>query len=267
MKNLPAYIITMTNNSASMHSARMCQKSIKEFHSSLVPLYFEATTPETIRIDIEHEIPKLKPWLLDDQGNVKFNWPTDPSQEHLDLTSGVYKKAYNAVDQNKVIACAISHIRLWNLCAEQDVPMMILEHDARFVRSFWRRWLSQKPEKLADGDLLSHSNQWWNGVVSINDPRGATRRANTFHARMQGVIGCRPTPTVNSSDDPPLAQGLPGNSAYCIKPWAAEELLKGIQTYGLWPNDAYMCKELFPWLQSYYPYFTQVAGTPSTTTL
>jgi hypothetical protein len=73
-------------------------------------------------------------------------------------------------------------------------------------------------------------------------------------------------PTVNTVDEPPMPQGLAGHSAYYITPKGAKKLLDMIPEIGMWPNDAYMCKELFPWIRVVYPYFTRVQGTRSTTT-
>ena len=67
-------------------------------------------------------------------------------------------------------------------------------------------------------------------------------------------------------DDPPYPQGLAGHSAYYIEPEGAKELLDKVETYGMFPNDAYMCRELFPWIRVVYPYYTRISGESSTTT-
>jgi len=61
--------------------------------------------------------------------------------------------------------------------------------------------------------------------------------------------------------------GLAGNSAYAIRPSLAARLLKEIESTGMWPNDAIMCRQLFPnTLKVVYPYYTNVEQGISTTT-
>ena len=44
-------------------------------------------------------------------------------------------------------------------------------------------------------------------------------------------------------------------------------LLEKLKEVGCWPNDALMCKQLFPnELKVIYPYYTRVQGIQSTTT-
>ena len=66
-----------------------------------------------------------------------------------------------------------------------------------------------------------------------------------------------------------VPQGLAGNSAYIIKPWAAAEVIKRVKQLGAWPNDAMLCYQNFRanFLGVTKKYYTKVQGTPSTTTL
>ena len=66
-----------------------------------------------------------------------------------------------------------------------------------------------------------------------------------------------------------VPQGLAGNSAYIIKPWAATEVIKRVKQLGAWPNDAMLCYQNFRanFLGVTKKYYTKVQGTPSTTTL
>ena len=69
-----------------------------------------------------------------------------------------------------------------------------------------------------------------------------------------------------SVDDVEVPQGLAGNSAYLITPKGAKKLLDKVREVGLWPNDAVMCKQFFPWMQVVYPYYTTIQrGLKSTT--
>ena len=62
-------------------------------------------------------------------------------------------------------------------------------------------------------------------------------------------------------------KGLAGGSAYWLEPRVAKEFLEKIKEVGMWPNDAFICKENFMHLRIVYPYYTKVQGVASTTTL
>ena len=113
---------------------------------------------------------------------------------------------------------------------------------------------------------LDVDNNFTGGILGLNDPRGATRKSQLYHEKVvsQKSSPVAEVPWIDSKDIP---QGLAGNSAYIIKPSAAEHLIEKIKHIGLWPNDALMCKQLFPWLQQAYPYYTTVQGIKSSTTL
>lgn len=170
---------------------------------------------------------------------ISWSWPQRKKAvcEKTKLTLTAYKNA----DIRKRIACAQSHYLLWKKCIELDETILILEHDAIFTKRF-------EPFDF-DG-----------GICSINSPINATFNADLYdHLLIEGV---NEVPWVA---DRTIPQGLPGNSAYMIKPWAARELIDLQDTIGWWPNDAIMCRQLCPWLRCYKPYFTQVQGIKSTT--
>ena len=127
-------------------------------------------------------------------------------------------------------------------------PVLILEHDAIFDRPI-----------NFDPDSYRYD------VIGINNPIGATRRSAQFHSTVQLSEGrIVPVPWI---DDKMVPQGLAGNSAYIIKPRGAKALIKAVDDYGLWPNDAIMCKQLIPNMGVTKEYYTRVQGTRSTTTL
>ena len=64
-----------------------------------------------------------------------------------------------------------------------------------------------------------------------------------------------------------IPQGLAGNSAYIIKPWAAKKVIQEVKEIGAWPNDALLCYQNFSFLAVTKKYYTRVQGLPSTTTL
>jgi GR25 family glycosyltransferase involved in LPS biosynthesis len=141
------------------------------------------------------------------------------------------------------VGCAMSHYLLWRQCVLLSEPILILEHDAVFIR-----------------DLPQFD---YKGICQINDPRGATR-----HGAMWSDLMARRGPGVFSKtrvmpDGTP--DGLAGNSAYVIKPFAARELIEKVHDIGLWPNDATMCIQFFPYLEELYPFVTEVRQEQSTT--
>jgi GR25 family glycosyltransferase involved in LPS biosynthesis len=192
-------------------------------------------------------------------------------------------------------------MRTWQTCIEMDEPIMVLESDAIFTRRFtWNNFkhpvapvLSEKgfEKAMRENSELKVNLQrtfkdpkvqmekWFewagqrnvssykpSGIIGLNNPMGATRKASEFNRKATQLIGFQGVPSVDSIGDKPLPQGLAGNSAYIIKPWAAKKLLEKVQEIGMWPNDALMCKQLFPWMQVVWPYYTKVQGTISSTT-
>lgn len=234
-----AYIIVVPD----VQTAMFTVSSLEKTKSDVRPIVFEATTPDTIETHLANEFNYF------DSKTFKWTWPTDASQNHVDMKTGIYKFAYNAMNQDKKVACSLSHMRLWDLCVTMDEPIIVFEPDAIVTR------------RIDPTDLEG------NWVVGLNDPRGATRRSQVFHDKMrhgeEPII--QPVPTVNNIGEFE-PQGLAGHSAYYIEPKGAKELLDKVKDYGMWPNDAYMCKELFPWIRVVYPYYTRVRPTESTTT-
>lgn len=178
--------------------------------------------------------------------NVAWNYPWHGQIN--DFSSGLIKTAYPTQNKDNRIACALSHYQIWKDTANSNQSTMVLEHDAMFIRKF-----------DIDGDALPYA------IIGINDPIGATRRSMDFHEQVQkSTVPYMPVPTI---DDIRVPQGLAGNSAYIIKPAGAQRMLRLVEEFGLWPNDALMCKQLVPSLGVTKTYYTKVQGTKSTTTL
>ena len=132
---------------------------------------------------------------------------------------------------------------------------MVLEHDAFFTRKF-------------EYDTIK--DKFTGGVLGLNSPLKATRLSGKFHEQVVSNHNPSEKFTIIETpwiDDKEIPQGLAGNSAYIIKPFAAKALLNRMKDIGAWPNDALMCKQQFPWLQVIYPYYTEVQGLRSTTSL
>jgi GR25 family glycosyltransferase involved in LPS biosynthesis len=141
----------------------------------------------------------------------------------------------------------MSHYLLWEQCVELDEPILILEHDAVFIRDF--------PQDVE-----------FNGICMINDPAGATPRGTQWsqHMRQRGGEGAFEKTWIRTEKERHIPDGLAGNSAYMVKPWAAQEIINTFHKIGVWPNDATICAQLFPYLEEYYPFITVAKQTQST---
>ena len=236
---IKGYIITLDNNQPSVEACHKCIGSIRNTKSEIDPSVFVATVPRQIKRHLE-EI---------DMGDIVWTYPLTKEEDGLDIKTGLYLRHYPTKKISNRTACMVSHMRLWHKCATGKKPIVILEHDAIFTRKF----VFEPLEKEFKG-----------GILGLNDPRGATRRSDVFHNIASSKMGLQPVPTV---DDAEVPQGLAGNSAYLITPKGAKKLLDKVREVGMWPNDAIMCKQFFPWMQVVYPYYTTIQrGLKSTTT-
>lgn len=215
-----AFIITLIDNPESVAAANKCIDSAHQLGENLTIEPFPAVTPATMY-------------------ECKWTWPL--RKKHICPITGLLLSAYKNADINKRIACAQSHYMLWKKCIELNEPILILEHDALFVKEF-------------------SYNDFDGGAMSINSPIDATFNSKEYDAAL--IDGINEVPYVADMSTP---QGLPGHSAYIIKPWAAQEVIDKQDQIGWWPNDAIMCRQLFPWLRVCKPYYTVVQNTKSST--
>lgn len=189
--------------------------------------------------------------------NLKWKYPDEMMGRNVTIDNPIKDlnhmiiTGYRAQDQEKVKACALSHYELWKHCANSLESFIILEHDAVFIRRFDYLDIAPKsPEPF---------------ICSLNDPRGNTRKGSNYNIMLQSSQHkCVRVPMID--DDWLFPQGLPGNSAYFITPSGAEKMLELVDRYGLWPNDAIMCAQLFDGLYASTTYYTTTQRLPSTTT-
>lgn len=245
----PAFIISDINNRHSVTAVRRLIKSIDDTQSDIQPTVFPATTPATLDRDLRRLSKSKADWT----------YPRHFGHKFIHKKTGMTLTGYRTDDINKVIACAVSHMRLWYIISLGTVPAVILEHDAEFTRKFSYSFFNTR-----------NLNEI--GILGLNDPRGATRKAAIYLQKIldnyktvsESQVASIPVPWVDNDQHAP--QGLAGNSAYIITPRQAYLLLEKVNEVGIWPNDALMCKQLFPQLKQAYPFFTRVQGVASTTT-
>jgi GR25 family glycosyltransferase involved in LPS biosynthesis len=230
-----SYIITIPDHEESEKAADLCVKSSNNVGNEFEIEKFDAITP----LNSDR--------VMRDYG-LKWNYPW--KGQIVDFSTGLKKSAYSTQNQKARVACALSHYTLWKKSIELDENILILEHDAIFEQYLDYKIVEQSP-KLA---------------ISLNNPRFATRRAidyvNKIKQSAPDIQGVVDAPYI---DDRSIPQGLPGNSAYIIKPSGSKKMLKLVADYGLWPNDAIMCKQLLPQLGCTKKFYTRVQGIRSTT--
>ena len=234
---MKSYIITLLDHEESQKASDICIRSSENVGNDFELIKFDAITPD--RVD------KM---LISEK--IKWNYPWEG--QVTDFSTGLIKSSYPTKNKKSRIACSLSHYHLWKSCAHDDTPYLILEHDAFFIRQL-------------EYNIISKSHK---SIISINNPRFATRRAvdylNKIKSSAPDMGGVVFAPTIDSISVP---QGLPGNSAYIIKPDGAKQMLKLVDDYGLWPNDALMCKQLIPNIGCTRKFYTRVQGVRSTTSL
>lgn len=234
---MKSYIIAIPDHKESQLAANKCIQSSLDLQNNFEIVKFDAITPDRVDSMMKSE-------------KIQWNYPWEG--QITDFATGLTKSAYPTKNPKTRIACALSHYHLWKSCASDTEKYLILEHDSIFTRQFHHN-IIDKSHKL---------------IISINNPRFATRRAvdylnkiKTSAPDMGGVVFA---PTIDSQSVP---QGLPGNSSYIIKPAGAKKMLKLVEEYGLWPNDALMCKQLIPQIGCTQRFYTRVQGIRSTTSL
>jgi len=228
-----ARVITIKGNNVSVRGYDALVQSSKKVGNDFEIEMHEATTADIAEVTMRG-------------CGLKWNYPWEG--ETIDFASGLTKRAYPTAYKERRIACAMSHYRLWFECMEKDYPILIMEHDALFVH------------KLDYGFILDSKYD----IIGINNPLMATRKAQRFYDLVKGrTEELQPIPDIDNFNIP---QGLAGNSAYIIKPSGAKAVIDAINQYGLWPNDAIMCKQLIKNMGVTRRFYTKVQGLPSTTT-
>jgi GR25 family glycosyltransferase involved in LPS biosynthesis len=221
-----AFVITLEGHEYSEAKATRCIESAAEF--GIKAEKFKA-------IDQDQAFQSMA------EHGLRWTWANGNISNSTCPITGLAQHPYG--DLASKIGCSMSHYLLWQHCVNTQEPILILEHDAVFLRAL--------PEIE------------FKGVCMINDPAGATHRGEWWseHMTRRGT-GVFSKTMVMSGKRP---DGLAGNSAYLIKPHAAQELISAFHALGVWPNDATACIQLFPYLQELFPFVTRVEQTQSTT--
>ena len=234
---MKAFVITIKDHEYSESQADQCIGTGEDIGKIHVERFYGVNKNEA------YSIMKLRglEWTWADNNTQPSRCPITNLRHHP------YYGANTIPNFSALVGCTMSHYSLYLRCVELNEPILILEHDAIFVREF--------PEFD------------FKGICQINNPKGGGKNGKRLSELLikTGKVGVSPkTPNIGSTKDFP--DGLAGNSAYVIKPFAAQELINKYHEIGVWPNDAIMCIQLFPYLEEYYPFITNVDQAISTTT-
>lgn len=304
MKIVNAYIITMVGHGMSEGQARRGYQSIIQTGSALQPVFFPATTPVTLKEDalklalqVQEHVPEFntdsliyqkETSTITDRWRINYTYPRIPGSSNRKAVintvagrtqrgDGFYDPATDLVLKPyaglwKVTAsCSLSHFRSWLQCIKLNEPIVVMEHDAMFVKNFNVSMIQEEPSN----NQLAGSKEEVDPtrLISLNSPISkngvVTRRGKLYHEKIQNklkIVKIANPPSINN-DDERYPQGLPGNSCYYITPWAAKELFKKISEIGIWPNDALICKEFFPWVKVSTVYYTDIQKSAYSTTV
>lgn len=186
--------------------------------------------------------------VLREEG-LQWTYPLEGEKEIGGLTCS----AYRTKNHWGRVGCFLSHWLLWKESVKSGEGITVFEDDAVFTRYF-------NPVEIADALGRGY------GMISLNDPRGATRLASVYDKELRRMTespkdSVVPVPMI---DGPKIPQGLPGNSAYIIQPWFAQRLIDRVDELGAMPNDALANRQWFPGaLGCLTNYATKVSGRPS----
>ncbi len=227
---MKGYVITIRDHEYSKRKTDRCIKT--------------ASNIGEIEVERFYCIPKEHARATMNNYGLEWTWANNNTQPSVCPITKLQQRPYYSANLDTKISCSMSHYLLWKKCVGLNVPILILEHDAVFIRKF--------PEFD------------FQGICQINDPKGGGKNGSKLSHLMttRGTVGVQPS-TPNTTDKM-IPDGLAGNSAYVIKPFAAQELINKFHELGVWPNDATMCIQLFPYLEEYYPFITKAEQEIST---
>ncbi len=230
---MKSYVITLQNHDYSQRKADRCIES--------------AQTIGKINVEKFYGVDKAISRSTMKGFDLEWTWANNNKTPAVCPITGLKQRPYYNANLDAKIGCSMSHYLLWRRCVSLDEPILILEHDAVFIKEF--------PEFD------------FTGICQINDPNGGGKNGRRLSEKMvkQNKNGVHPK--TSNTNDPLVPDGLAGNSAYVVKPYAAQELIDKYHQLGVWPNDATMCIQLFPYLEEYYPFITKVEQDISTSSI
>jgi len=250
---MKAFIIYMPESPLSVGLVNDCLQSIINTKTDLQIELFKAITPKTL--DDE--------WKACFSGNTwKCMWLPAAGEESL--VNGMYvHKGHRTTWLERRVSCFLSHYKLWKKSQEINKEILILEHDAHFVRNF----SFEKIKRFFTADILSlvdprfatfidaeksiqkiyEEKSSWNESINLGFSLD-THIRNIFFTKQSFCVDI---------------DCLLSNSAYVIKPNVAVKVDKWVMQYNnVIQNDAFLnslCS-----VQSIFPYATSISTTCKT---
>ena len=133
------------------------------------------------------------------------------------------------------IGCLASHYMLWDMCADQDEPFLILEQDAVVIKD--PRELLEDVKRVchldaylpfsSESDSASHF-EYYNESVEAYEPGVKSHPSNNFY-----TFYANKNVTGNT---------FRGAYGYILKPKGAQDILSFIKEKGAFPADACLCE-------------------------
>ena len=193
-----AYVISIFSIKESMQAANRCIKSAKEFGIDVKK--FKAFTPD------DNPITKLREKGIDASG---------------------MKEVYSRME--RAAAGFLSHLTLWEKCANDCVKYLIFEHDAVVVDKIPVTAPFEKVMTIGKPSYGKFKTPATLGVGPL------------IHKRYFG-----------------------GAHAYMLNPDGAKELVLKAKSGKAIPTDVFLNLDNFPWLQEYYPWPAEAHDSFST---
>ena len=155
-----------------------------------------------------------------------------PSRGYKDILGDRPNIFDNYPRPDRVACCFASHYLLWKKCIELNEPILILEHDAVFISEF----------PNVDFDMC----------CTFGEP--------TYYRPQYIDFDTPKVDGIQTLTD----KNFLGHHAYAMKPEAAKIFVEDCDTTVLSPNDLWMTKEKYPWLQEYRPFPISAQKSAST---
>lgn len=118
--------------------------------------------------------------------------------------------------------CLLSHLHLWNRCLQKNKPIVVLEHDALFIRHIPVEALKPKKYDLVNFDIHSRTKddytefcEYFDDTTIYRLPGGGNKKRYDHH-------------NVNH---------IKGSHGYVIHPEGANKLVRFIEEFGWLPVD------------------------------
>ena len=118
---MKSYIITIPNHEVSQTAADVCIQSSKNVGNEFEIEKFDAVIPDQVD-DLMKEY------------NIKWNYPWEGTV--IDFATGLKKSAYRTATRGRRVACSLSHYTLWRRAKSSVRPILVLEHDSKFIAKF-----------------------------------------------------------------------------------------------------------------------------------